>query len=287
MGVITVSQDDLATIVESYNEVTERLKRSHEMLGREVCRLREQLHQTNKELERRERLAALGEMAAGVAHEIRNPLGAIGLYASLLERDLADRPEALDIARRMSVGVRNLESIVGDILAFAGGAEPNRQVVRLGEVLESALTQTAPQMQALEITIDVHPKLQHVELWCDPGQLERALLNLVFNALDAAGRGGRVWIRAGDSQVETGLFPIVIEDNGPGIDSEHMERVFNPFFTTKDAGTGLGLAIVHRIVESNGGCVTVGNRDGGGAAMVVGLPLAVEHGRRGESGGRE
>ena len=87
----TASEADLATIIQTYNEVTERLKVSHELLRREACRLREELHEKNKELQRRERLAALGEMAAGVAHEIRNPLGGIGLYASLLERDLADR----------------------------------------------------------------------------------------------------------------------------------------------------------------------------------------------------
>jgi len=88
----TADQADLAAILQVYNDVTERLKRSHEALADEVCRLREELHEKNVELARRERLSALGQMAAGVAHEIRNPLGGIGLYASLLERDLADRP---------------------------------------------------------------------------------------------------------------------------------------------------------------------------------------------------
>lgn len=287
MDATMVSQEDLATMIASYNDVTDRLKRSHEMLGREVCRLREQLDEKNKELARRERLVALGEMAAGVAHEIRNPLGAIGLYASLLERDLEDRPEQLDIVRRMSVGVRNLESIIGDILSFAGGAEPHPQVVRLGEVLDSALTQTAPQARALNVAVEVDPALCDVVLTCDPGQVERALLNLVFNALDAVGDGGRVWIRAGESRVETDLFSILVEDNGGGIDPKLVQRVFNPFFTTKDSGTGLGLAIVHRIAESNGGCISAGNRKGGGAAMSLSLPLACSFDRTEETGGRE
>lgn len=287
MTAAVVSESELATIIQTYNDVTERLKRSHEVLGREVCRLREELQEKNRELERRERLAALGEMAAGVAHEIRNPLGAIGLYASLLERDLTDRPAQLEIAKRIGVGVRKLESVVGDTLTFAAGAEPNRGVVRLTDVVESVLTQTAPQAQALEATIDVDEQLVPVRLLCDAGQLERLLLNLVFNALDAAGPQGRVWIRAGRIRPADDLFPLVVADDGPGIDPTIAPRVFNPFFTTKNNGTGLGLAIVHRIVEAHGGSIVVGHRDGGGAVFTVRLPAVCRDSRDDETGGSE
>ncbi|MBU0718046.1 MAG: sensor histidine kinase [Planctomycetes bacterium] len=269
-----VSEADFATIVERYSDVTERLKRSHELLTREVCNLREELQEKNKELAQRERLAALGEMAAGVAHEIRNPLGAIGLYASLLERDLGDHPQQLGIARRIGVGVRSLESIVGDILAFSGGAEPNSQVVCLGEVLDDVLTHSAPQAQANQVVIEVEPRVRQVELYCDAGQLERAVLNLVFNALDAVEAGGRVWIHQGEASEENGVFPLVVEDDGPGIDPAVAPRLFHPFFTTKDNGTGLGLAIVHRIAEANGGSIEARNSAGGGAAMVLRIPKA-------------
>ncbi len=282
-----VSGAELATVIQTYNEVTERLKQSHELLGQEVCRLREELQEKNRELERRERLAALGEMAAGVAHEIRNPLGAIGLYASLLGRDLQDRPNELEICRRIGAGVRNLEGIVGDILAFAGGAEPRRQVVRVAEILETVTTQTAPQARALEAVIEVDEKLTDLELFCDAGQLERALLNLVFNALDAVGAGGRVRVRAGEPRDGDRLFPIVVEDNGPGIEPAIAQRVFNPFFTTKDTGTGLGLAIVHRIVESNGGVITAGRAGLGGAAMTLRLPVHDREDKAEEPGGIE
>jgi signal transduction histidine kinase len=265
---------DLATIIETYNEVTERLKVSHELLRREVCRLRDQLNEKNRELQRRERLAALGEMAAGVAHEIRNPLGGIGLYASLLERDLKDRAEQQEIARRIGVGVRNLESIVGDILAFAGGPEPTCHRVRVGELIDEALTQAMPRAQETGVQTEVHLSDEALELCCDAGQIERALLNLLLNAIDAAGEGGRVWVRACGRPDSEGLVPISVEDNGPGIPPHAMQRVFNPFFTTKDTGTGLGLAIVHRIIESHGGRVSVGNRKGGGASFVLSVPTA-------------
>ena len=266
------AEPDLVTILRTYNDVTERLKRSHETLLAEVARLGEELHEKNRELQRRERLAALGEMAAGVAHEIRNPLGGIGLYSSLLERDLVDRPAERQIARRISAGVQNLENIVRDILSFAGDAEPRLTHVALANVLDSALLQAAPQASALDVEIDVDPRLAEVELWCDAGQVERALLNLLFNALDAAGPRGSVWVRLGDQDESGSLVPILVEDNGPGIDPDCLQRVFNPFFTTKDHGTGLGLAIVHRIAEAHGGCVRAENRAGGGARFVLSLP---------------
>jgi len=274
MTAIALEETDLARIIHKYNEVSERLKRSHELLGAEVCRLREELQEKNKELERRERLAALGEMAAGVAHEIRNPLGGIGLYASLLERDLADLPEQRHIARRISAGVRNLEAIIGDILAFAGGSEPHCQPTPLERILAVALDQVKPRTSALGVAMEVDGQLEGIELFCDAGQVERVLLNLLFNALDAVGEGGHIWIRAGQSRTDDGLACVIIEDDGPGLPSATGQRVFDPFFTTKDTGTGLGLAIVHRITEAHGGRVVAGPGRCGGAEFKLFLPVA-------------
>jgi signal transduction histidine kinase len=270
----TADEADLVAILHVYNDVTERLKRSHEALAGEVCRLREELHEKNLELARRERLSALGQMAAGVAHEIRNPLGGIGLYASVLDRDLADRPAQQDIARRIGAGVQNVENIVRDILAFAGGAPPRFDPVSLGRILDSAMSQAAPQALVYGIAVEVDPSLRNAVLNADASQVERALLNLIFNALDAAGVGGRVWVRRGIGRFDEGMLEIVVEDNGPGIDPECLHKIFNPFFTTKDSGTGLGLAIVHGIAESHGGCVRAGSRIGGGASFVLTLPAA-------------
>lgn len=268
----TLETADLAAILRTYNDVTERLKHSHDALAQEVCRLREKLHQQDKELQRRERLASLGQMAAGVAHEIRNPLGGIGLYASLLDRDLVDRPAERDIVRKLSAGIRNVESIVSDILAFAGDGEPNSRCVCLARVLEDTLAQTDPKAQALRVQVAVDPALLEVELFCDGAQIERALINLILNAVDAAGANGQVYLRLHLAGGNDGLVGVAVEDNGPGVESEHQHRVFDPFFTTKDTGTGLGLAIVHRIAESNGGYVRVENRTGGGARFVLFVP---------------
>lgn len=274
MPAAVASAADLATIIQAYNDVTERLKRSHEALAREVCRLREELHAKNKELQRRERLAALGEMAAGLAHEIRNPLGGIGLYVSLLERDLADSQAPLEILRKISSAIRNMDAIVRDILAFAGDAEPKLQPVGAAKILQGVLEQVAPKADALGIRIEMNSTLEGVTLNCDAAQTERALVNLVLNAVDAAGPNGNVWIRRDDRRRSNGLCYIAVDDDGPGIAAERLHRVFDPFFTTKDTGTGLGLAIVHRIAESNGGAVSAGHRNGGGASFVLSVPLA-------------
>ncbi len=286
MPLTVTSEPDLGAIIQAYNEVTERLQRSHDALAREVCRLREELHEKNRELERRERLAALGEMAAGVAHEIRNPLGGIGLYASLLERDLADRPEQVELVKRISGGICNLDGIVGDILAFAGDADPTPQRTTMGKVLQDALDQTAPKAEASNIVIEVDRRLETAEVFCDAAQIGRALVNLILNAVDAIGSDGCIRLRGDDRCVDDGLLRVVVEDTGEGIASELLNRIFDPFFTTKHTGTGLGLAIVHRIAESNGGSINAGNRNGGGAAFVLSVPLADDRNEVVNVGGR-
>lgn len=272
-------EDDLGALLQAYSRVTDRLKRSHDLLAREVRRLHEQLEAKNRELAWRERLAALGEMAAGVAHEIRNPLGGIALYASLLERDLRDSPEPLKIARCIGDGVGRLERVITDILAFAGEAEPNRRPAALADILDGALAQTQPQLEQQSITVETDERLRDVVLYGDAAQLGRVFVNLIVNAADAVGEashgaGGRIWIRPGDAAPEAGYASIVVEDTGPGIPDDMLHRVFNPFFTTRDAGTGLGLAIVHRAVESHDGRITAGNRAEGGARFVLSLPTA-------------
>lgn len=261
---------DLIAVLRVYNDVTERLKHSHEALAGEVHRLRGELNEKNLELQRREHLAALGQMAAGVAHEIRNPLGGIGIYASVLQKELADRPEQREIARRISAGVNNLERIVRDILAFAGNGTQRFESISLGALLQGVASQVERQVRDLATHIQFEAGLDEVFVRGDAGRVERALLNLCFNAIEAAGQCGKVWVRRGESDDE--MIAVVVEDNGPGIDPAALNKIFNPFFTTKDDGTGLGLAIVHSIAESHGGFVRAGSRAGGGASFVFTLP---------------
>lgn len=264
---ITHRERELGAIIRAYNEVTDRLKTSHDRLSAEVRRLQEKLDEKNRELARRERLAALGEMAAGVAHEIRNPLAGIQLYASLLMRDVAGGPR--ELAEKISAGVQSLEAVVSGILDFAGQKPLDPRPLRLADVVQVCIEWVQPLRASRRIELHADAGIESVELVADEGQLRRALLNLLRNAIEAA--AGNVWIRA-EVDSPGGGCTLVISDDGPGIGAELLHKVFNPFFTTKHTGTGLGLSIVHRIAEAHGGWVRAAQRTGGGAELHLSLP---------------
>lgn len=263
-------QRELGAIIRAYSDVTDRLKLAHDQLTAEVARLSRELKLKNAELRRKDRLAALGEMAAGLAHEVRNPLGGIALYSSKLERDLADRPESMIAASRITRGVRELDRLVSEILDFAQEDRLERQSVPLGSVLVMVEEGAAHWSERTGAMLLVDPGARDVATYCDAQRLRQVLLNLAINGLQAAGEGGRVQITAKRRGKET---QIDIWDTGSGIPAEVRDRIFNPFFTTKDTGTGLGLAIVHRIVEAHGGTIRVtADAKTGGARFVIRLP---------------
>lgn len=267
---LTPRERELGAIIDAYNQVTEQLKLSHDKLGKEVIRLREELADTNRTLRRRERLAALGELAAGVAHEIRNPLGGIGLFASLLKRDLKDRPECLRVVEKIIKGVNTLESVVTDILEFGRPPKAVPGRAQLHTVVREVIELAAARSERLDVDVVAGQELENVELVTDAAMLQRALLNLLFNAIEAAGQSPpprRVAI--GLQSADADFVALAIADSGPGIADDLLDRIFNPFFTTKDTGTGLGLSIVHQIAETLGGSIQAANRPDGGAVFTL------------------
>jgi len=257
--------EELGRIIMAYSEVTEKLQESHERLEQTVRHLSEELSEKNRLLERRNRLAALGEMAAGMAHEIRNPLGGIQLYASILARDVRDRPESAAVVAKIAGGVKRLEALVGQVLQFT--REMRANVVEMDVV--QVVRETVELAGNFPVKVDAPSKLI---VRADPTLIGQAVLNLVRNAIEAvAASRGQVVVRVGgaDERMEVKQFWLVVEDSGPGIPAGVMEKIFNPFFTTKDEGTGLGLAIVHRIVEAHDGTIVVTNRAGAGARFEI------------------
>ena len=262
--------EELGRIILAYSEVTEKLQQSHDQLHQTVLSLRSELSEKNRLLERKNRLAALGEMAAGMAHEIRNPLGGIQLYASILAKDVADRPDSLNVVQKISGGVKRLEALVGQVLQFSREMSANVSLMDLPEVIEQSIDLASPALndRGVRCVLD-GPRPMHVT--ADALLIGQAVLNLLLNATEAMGGHGLVTVRYAPPPADSDAkqFHLVVRDTGPGIPPQILDRIFNPFFTTKDTGTGLGLAIVHRVVEAHDGTILVTNPDGGGARFEI------------------
>ncbi|HEV8311228.1 MAG TPA: ATP-binding protein [Methylomirabilota bacterium] len=252
------------------------------------------VRQLEEQLRRSDRLAALGTLAAGLAHEIKNPLTSLLTFSRHLTRRFGDERFR---QRFQSVVPRELERINGIVEGLLRLAHPTRlslKPVDLVELLEEVLELYANQVETKQITVarEYAPALRVIQ--ADREHLYQALVNLVANALDAMGEGGTLTLRTSGSGgadllgSSGGWTPdrrvrIDIQDTGAGIPAAEIPQVFNPFFTTKATGTGLGLAIVHKIVEDHGGTVTFRSHPGAGTTFTVLLPITV--GRPAERGG--
>jgi signal transduction histidine kinase len=181
--------EELGRIILAYSEVTERLQQSQERLEKTVTALRNELSEKNRQLERTNRLAALGEMAAGMAHEIRNPLGGIQLYASMLAQDVADRPAALEVTRKISSGVKRLEALVSQVLQFTREITAHFVEMDLSLVVAQAVELAQPQYDRCGVKLEVSGQAG-LMVNGDPLLLGQAILNLLLNAAEAMQPGG-------------------------------------------------------------------------------------------------
>jgi signal transduction histidine kinase len=264
---------DLAELVASFTEVTSKLERTHESLRLEVARLQGELRDANEALERSRRLAALGEMAAGIAHEVRNPLGSIRLYARMLEQDLTDRPTERSVASRIASAVGGLDAVVGDVLSFARDVRVSAEPVDGAELLERAVEACRSLADGVRVLL----RADGPPLFCDAVLMHQALVNIVRNALQAmaeapAPAGGHTLTL--EARVRAGRCEVRVGDTGPGVSGAMVERMFNPFFTTRKTGTGLGLAIVHRIVDAHCGRIEVRAGEPCGAVFELSWPAS-------------
>ena len=259
---------DLQTILQVWNEATDRLQRTHEALRAEVHRLNDELEAKNRELARKNRLADLGQMASHIAHEVRNCLVPMKLYLSLLRRRIDQDSGSTGVLDHIASGFAALEATVSDLLNFSADREPQLADVEIPELLHEVFQSLAPQLEAQHIAVHVDATPGTMAR-ADRDMLRRAIVNLVLNALDAMPRGGELVVTACRCH---DAVEIEVADSGPGIDAAAMDRLFEPFFTTKSAGTGLGLAIVERIAAAHHGQVLVANCPEGGAAFTLRIP---------------
>jgi PAS domain S-box-containing protein len=234
---------------------------------KDITRLKELEQQTH----RAQRLQAMGEMAVQLAHEIRNPLGSIELFASLLKSELKANDDARTWAEQISTGIQFLNTIVSNMLSFARSSRPQLREFDLGELIEKTLSFIEPIFAQRKIHVGRSDSPEPVRLRGDPDMLRQMLMNLFMNALQAIPEQGKIMVRTRRSLPD--WVEIEVEDTGIGIAPENLNRIFDPFFTTSEHGTGLGLSLVHQIVEKHNGKVTAQSMLGKGTCFTMILPL--------------
>jgi two-component system sensor histidine kinase HydH len=239
----------------------------------------EQLKRTQNELIARERMAALGELSASIAHEVRNPLGVIFNSVGSLRRILKPQGDGKQLLDIIDEEADRLNRMVGDLLDYSRPVQPALEPVPMRPLFEEAIAaarqQAGPQSERVVAAIQVDEDAATVR--ADERLLRQALLNLFLNAYQAMPREGRLDVRALRRVIDGRPYAeIVVRDTGPGIPTEMVGKIFQPFFTTKPTGTGLGLAVVRRIVEGHGGTIELGGPPG--AEFTLRLPLEGQSG---------
>jgi signal transduction histidine kinase len=242
--------------------IVQKAERMIEQRAQEQRELESQLHLA-------ERLAALGQMVAGVSHEIKNPLGIIRSTAELL----GEMPDASDTQKRLSGVIKEestrLNQIVTEFLDFARPQEPNLQECQLEEIIEKNLSFIRPELEKKGIHVQDNLNGRSFRLRADHDLLYRAFLNILINAIHSMQDGGTIDIKVAEGR---DAYRVEIEDTGCGISKENADKIFNPFFTTKEKGSGLGLSIVRKIIEGHRGTIGIESIEGQGTKVQVQLP---------------
>lgn len=246
--------------------LTNRYREAAESLERANRDLRE----SGEQLRRAERLSALGEIAAGLVHEIRNPLAGVkGALEIVSSRAAAGTPEA-EFSTVATHELQRLETLVQEFLDYARPRPPRLRPADLPDIIHRVVSLLGPQADRAEVALAVEGSDTSQGLRIDPEQIEQVLVNVLLNAVQASRPGGRVTLRHGP---QGSRYLIEVHDQGAGIPPDRLARIFEPFFTTKERGTGLGLAISQRIVAAHGGEIRISSSQGRGTIVEILLQL--------------
>ena len=256
------AHDEVGVLIDKFNHMEDQLA------------LREaELEHKNAELMQTKKLAAIGTLASGVAHELNNPLNNIYLSAQMLAREAGEgcTPEVKEAVGDIVGQTERVKRIVSDLLEFARGREPQLREADLRGLIADVFRRLGGMRDTAKVRFSLEGAAGPVLVSVDQGQMEQVFNNLFANAMDAMGGQGGLAVTL---QSTPESVRITITDTGPGIPPESADKIFEPFYTTKDKGTGLGLAIVYNIVKKHGGDITVASEEGKGTAFTITLPLS-------------
>lgn len=253
--------DEVGLLIRKFNDMEEQLAR------REA-----EIEKKNQELLQSKKLAAIGTLASGVAHELNNPLNNIYISAQILDRETKDAPSPMirETVNDIVGQTIRVKGIVGDLLEFARGRDPRLREVELNELVMGAYKLVSTSMDTVKITFSMETDPSGVKLDADQEQMERVFINLFTNAVTAMSGAGDLKIKV---LRERDMVEIRISDTGRGIPADAVEKIFEPFYTTRDKGTGLGLAIVFNIIKKHGGDIKVDSVEDMGTTFIITLPV--------------
>jgi len=236
---------------------------------RELRRVYRELESSFEQIRRADRLSAIGQLSAGLAHEIRNPLASIEGAAEILSQDSTSQEMRGEFLAIIGKECRRLNRLLGELLDFARPRPPERRPVQIERLLDNVIALVAHVAEKNGIRLRKQVAAGLAPVVADPEQITQVLLNLTINAAQAMPRGGEILLAAG---AENGGLAVRVRDQGEGVAEGDLERIFDPFFTTKSDGTGLGLSVAHQIVSQHGGAIRAERNPEGGMTFSVWLP---------------
>jgi signal transduction histidine kinase len=253
--------DDVGQLGQQFNDMIRQLEENRAEI--------ERLHQ--REMARAEHLATIGELAAGLAHEIRNPLAGIGGVVEVMGRELPPESSSRTVLPEVQGEIQHIQAILNDLLAYARPRPPEFHPADLNATVEQAVFLARQQVRTKPIEITLEPEKRLPRILHDPVQVQQVILNLLLNGIQAISNQGKIVVAL---RQEREYAVVRIRDNGTGISPESLPRIFKPFFTTRKEGTGLGLPLARGIVESHEGRIEVTSEPGRGAQFEVWLPIS-------------
>jgi len=268
-------ENEIGQLNRSLNLMLSRLDENKKELQAHITSLEQanvEIRKTQEELIMSEKLASVGRLATGIAHEIGNPMGIILGYMDLLKRGDLSPDERADFLERVESEITRINDIIRQLLDFSrpAGGEPDR--VRLHELLRATIRILKPQPLMSDVQLDIAFDASRDTIWADPNQVQQVLLNIMMNAADAMSQEKRLTIETSNTP---DTIRIQFKDTGSGIPEEDLGRIFDPFYTTKPPGkgTGLGLSVSHKIIRNLGGIIRAENNRGTGTTITIDIPL--------------
>ncbi|MFA4901279.1 MAG: ATP-binding protein [Desulfobaccales bacterium] len=261
------------------DEVKALSSRVHSLIE-DVDQAQTELTRSQEHLVQSGKWAMVGKLAAGVAHSIRNPLTSVNMRLFSLKRSLAMSDSQQEDFQVIAEEIRHIDSIVRNFLEFSRPPKLKMQWISPSDVVDNALVLLRHRLESYEVDVKLVRTERLPEIWADPDQLKEVLVNLVLNACEVMVGGGAITIRE-EIRGDSPLGPVVVlrlSDTGPGIPQSVQDKVFQPFFSTKEEGTGLGLSIATRIIEDHGGRLELKSKKNEGATFIITLPLKIEYG---------